>query len=44
MHIACLEEVALRMGYIDAAALSALVATLGKSAYSDYVASLAPAG
>jgi glucose-1-phosphate thymidylyltransferase len=43
LHIACLEEVAYRMGFIDAAALEALAAGLGKSAYGAYVASLAAA-
>ena len=40
VHIACLEEVAFRMGYIDAAALETLAAGLGQSNYGRYVAAL----
>jgi glucose-1-phosphate thymidylyltransferase len=40
VHIACLEEVAYRMGFIDAAALETLAAALGQSAYGRYVAGL----
>src|SRR3954447_8760581 len=43
LHIACLEEVALRMGFIDSAALVALAEKLGKSDYGDYVRGLAEA-
>jgi glucose-1-phosphate thymidylyltransferase len=41
VRIACLEEVAYRMGYIDAAQLEALGAQLGKSAYGQYVRDVA---
>jgi glucose-1-phosphate thymidylyltransferase len=40
LRIACLEEVAFRMGYIDAAQVERLAAALGKSAYGAYVATL----
>jgi len=40
VHIACLEAVAFRMGYIDAAALETLAAGLGQSNYGRYVAAL----
>ena len=40
-QIACLEEIAYRMGWIDAAALLALGDRLGKSTYGDYVRRLA---
>ncbi len=40
LHIACLEEVAYRMGFIDAAAVEALAAGLGQSSYGRYVAEL----
>ena len=40
LRIACLEEVAFRMGYIDVAALAPLAAALGKSSYGEYVATL----
>ena len=43
LRIACLEEVAFRMGYIDVAALAPLAAALGKSSYGEYVATLARA-
>lgn len=41
VRIACLEEVALRMGYIDAAQCYALGAKLAKSGYGDYVMAVA---
>ena len=41
VRIACLEEVAYRMGYIDRAQLSVLGERLGKSSYGAYVRSLA---
>ncbi|WP_433335391.1 glucose-1-phosphate thymidylyltransferase RfbA [Spirillospora sp. CA-294931] len=41
VRIACLEEVALRMGYIDAAACHRLGAQLPSSAYGAYVRSVA---
>ncbi len=41
LHIACLEEVAFRMGFIDASALADLAAALGASEYGRYVAQLA---
>src|SRR2546423_1818686 len=37
LKIACPEEVAYRMGFIDAAALEALAAKLGKASYGDYL-------
>ena len=40
-QIACLEEVAWRMGFIDTAQLEALGEKLGKSSYGDYVVRLA---
>ena len=40
LRIACLEEVAYRMGYIDAGDLEPLAEALGKSAYGDYVRGL----
>jgi len=39
--IACVEEVAYRMGYIDTEQLAKIGATLGKSTYGEYVRSLA---
>ena len=39
-HIACLEEIAYRMGYIDAAALEVLAAPLAKSEYGAYLRSV----
>jgi glucose-1-phosphate thymidylyltransferase len=39
-HIACIEEIAFRMGYIDAAQLEALVAPLAKSEYGAYLRSV----
>jgi glucose-1-phosphate thymidylyltransferase len=41
VRIACLEEIALRMGYIDAEACHALGAALAKSGYGQYVMSVA---
>jgi glucose-1-phosphate thymidylyltransferase len=41
VRIACIEEVAYRMGYIDAEALEALGAQLGKSSYGQYVRDVA---
>ncbi len=41
VRIACLEEIALRMGYIDAAQCYALGAKLAKSGYGDYVMRIA---
>jgi len=41
IRIACLEEVAMSMGYIDADACYALGAKLGKSGYGEYVMSIA---
>jgi glucose-1-phosphate thymidylyltransferase len=41
LHIACLEEVAFRMGYIDAQVLAQLAAGLGASDYGRYVSHLA---
>lgn len=40
LKIACPEEVAYRMGYIDAAALEALAAPLQKSGYGEYLLGL----
>ena len=40
LKIACPEEVAFRMGYIDAGALERLAANLGKSAYGGYLAKI----
>ena len=37
LKIACLEEVAYRMGYIDAAALRALAEPMGNSSYGKYI-------
>ena len=37
LRVACLEEVAFKMGFLDAAAVRALAETLGKSAYADYL-------
>jgi len=37
LKIACLEEIAYRQGYIDAAALQALAERIGKSSYGDYL-------
>jgi glucose-1-phosphate thymidylyltransferase len=41
LRIACLEEVAYRMGYVGASDLEGLAESLGKSAYGDYVRGLA---
>ncbi len=41
VRIACLEEVAFRMGWIDAAQLATLADALGRSAYADYLLDLA---
>jgi glucose-1-phosphate thymidylyltransferase len=43
IRIACLEEIALSMGYIDADACFALGAKLGSSRYGEYVMSIARA-
>jgi glucose-1-phosphate thymidylyltransferase len=43
IRIACLEEIALSMGYIDAQACHALGAKLGSSRYGEYVMSIAKA-
>ncbi len=40
-HIACLEEIAFRMGYIDAPRLAAIAEEHGKSSYGDYLRGLA---
>lgn len=40
LMVACLEEIAFRMGYIDAAALSALTRDMGSSAYGVYLRAL----
>jgi glucose-1-phosphate thymidylyltransferase len=37
LKVACLEEIAYRQGYIDAAQLRVLAEELGKSAYGDYL-------
>jgi glucose-1-phosphate thymidylyltransferase len=44
VRIACLEEVALRMGFIDADTCFALGAKLAKSGYGEYVMNVAQAG
>jgi glucose-1-phosphate thymidylyltransferase len=36
-QIACLEEIAFRMGYIDAAGLERAAAAYGKCLYGDYL-------
>jgi glucose-1-phosphate thymidylyltransferase len=41
VHIACIEEVAYRMGFIDDEQVTALGAQLGKSAYAEYVRQVA---
>ena len=41
VRIACLEEVALRMGYIDADQCFALGSKLSKSGYGDYLMAVA---
>jgi glucose-1-phosphate thymidylyltransferase len=37
LQVACVEEIAYRMGFIDAAALAAIARGLGKNAYGDYL-------
>jgi glucose-1-phosphate thymidylyltransferase len=37
LRVACLEEVAFKMGFIDAAAVARLADRMGKSAYADYL-------
>jgi glucose-1-phosphate thymidylyltransferase len=37
LQVACLEEVAFKMGFLDAARVRALADALGKSAYADYL-------
>jgi glucose-1-phosphate thymidylyltransferase len=37
LMVACLEEIAFRLGYIDAAALSRLAATMASSPYGEYL-------
>jgi glucose-1-phosphate thymidylyltransferase len=41
VRIACLEEIALRMGFIDSAACYALGAAMAKSGYGQYVMDVA---
>jgi glucose-1-phosphate thymidylyltransferase len=41
LHIACLEEIALRQGWIDQSLLHAQIARMGKSSYADYLRKLA---
>jgi glucose-1-phosphate thymidylyltransferase len=41
VRIACLEEIALRMGFIDADACYALGQSLAKSSYGQYVMDIA---
>jgi glucose-1-phosphate thymidylyltransferase len=41
VHIACIEEVAYRMGFIDADQVAKLGADLGKSAYGEYIRAVA---
>ena len=43
IRIACLEEIAMRMGFIDAAACHALGEKMGKSGYGQYVMDVAAA-
>lgn len=40
LKVACIEEIALRMGYIDKAGLKELAEDLGKSSYADYLKGL----
>ena len=40
MKIACVEEIAYRMGYIDAAAVEELAAPLKKNEYGEYLMSI----
>ena len=42
LQIACLEEIAWRLGYISDAELVALAAPLGQSAYGAYLLDLIP--
>ena len=37
LMIACLEEIAFRMNYIDAEQLARLATSMGKSSYGDYL-------
>ena len=37
LHVACLEEIAYKMGFLDRAALARLADRLGKSSYADYL-------
>jgi glucose-1-phosphate thymidylyltransferase len=37
LKVACLEEIAYRQGYIDAAQLRELSARMGKSSYGEYL-------
>jgi glucose-1-phosphate thymidylyltransferase len=41
-HIACIEEIAYRMGFIDAESLERLATLHGKSQYGGYLRSLLP--
>ena len=44
MKVACLEEIAFRMGFIDAARLAALAEPLRKTAYGEYLLELLRTG
>ena len=44
IQIACLEEIAFRMGFIDREQLERLGAALGKSSYGEYVRGVANLG
>jgi glucose-1-phosphate thymidylyltransferase len=37
LHVACLEEIAYKMGFLDRAAISRLADRMGKSSYADYL-------
>jgi glucose-1-phosphate thymidylyltransferase len=37
LRVACLEEIAYKMGFLDRAAVSRLADRLGKSSYADYL-------
>ena len=37
LHVACLEEIAYKMGFLDRSALARLAERLGKSSYADYL-------
>ena len=37
LHVACLEEIAFKMGFLDRSALARLADRLGKSSYADYL-------